>query len=191
MDQYKTNPWLIASVALVASLAGATAVYFWKPAPEPSPLQQLTIRENVAPLVQDDQTTETTAYRNEKFGISLVIPDGYRVVEHDTRLNIVKMPSPQDETPMPDLTVSLTAGNQEYVLDENEQFETAEDFSVNGIPGKRYKVTLKNPGPNMNYAFCDFYRFAGTENRAYEFRLWECLESPIFDQVVKSIKLLK
>lgn len=191
MDQYKTNPWLVVSVALAAALAGGLAVYFWKSAPEPSPYQALTVREAVTPTVKDKTTVEPAVYRNEEFGISLAIPEGYRVIEHDTQLDIVKKPTPQNETPTPEMTISLSKGGLDYILDKNEKFEVNEDVSFNGVSGKRLKVTLLHPDPNINLEFCDFYRFAGTENRVYEFRLWECLESPIFDRVVKSIKLLK
>lgn len=191
MDQYKTNPWLVATVALLATIIGAGAMYFLKPTPPPSPFQPLTVREAVDPAAEKPSPTQTNEYRNEKLGLSLTIPEGYRVVEHDNRLDIVKKPTPQDETPMPDLTVNVTKGDQTYVLGENEKFETAEDFPVNGIPGKRYKVVQINPPSNVNIEYCDFYRFAGTGYRAYEFRRWECLESPIFDQVVQSLKLLK
>ncbi|MBI5654866.1 hypothetical protein HZC53_04420 [Candidatus Uhrbacteria bacterium] len=190
MDQYRTNPWLLVSVALISALAGGIAIFLWKSQPDPSPLQSPTVSQ-----AQPPSTTETTtssdvgAYRNEKFGLSLTLPEGYRAVEHEKQIDIVKKPTPQDETPMPEMTIGVYWDELEnYGLSRGEIIKNKENVEYNGVKGIKFITELIY---DKTTALCDSYRFAGTDNRIYEFRLWECLDSPIFDQVVKSIKLLK
>ena len=109
-------------------------------------------------------------YTNTKWNFSLTIPEGYLVEETDNLFYVVKKPSLDNETPLPEMRIKIEQSSKTNID------ETKDEKVVNQEP------VLINEGQ------CPVYRlrYNGT---VYEFSLYECLESAIFETVVKSFKI--
>ncbi|OGM32672.1 hypothetical protein A2803_01270 [Candidatus Woesebacteria bacterium RIFCSPHIGHO2_01_FULL_44_21] len=166
---------IIVAVILVVILL--TGIYFW---------QNKTIPD-IIPTISD-KTSSAEKYINKKWKFSLEIPGGFFVDETDTFLYIVKEPTLDDETPSPDMRVKIEQGSK-TTIDSNDDLKVLSqtNVSINNIPGHK---TIVSYGSLPEGNGCPIYRLHNS-GTVYELSLYECLESSIFETVVKSFKIIK
>lgn len=155
----------IVLVVVIAAVVLVSGVYFW---------QNRTI--------SDEQN-----YTNAKWKFSLDIPEGYLVQDEEDILYVVKKPTPDNETPSPEVRIKIKKGSQTTVdAGEGMTVVSEEKITINDIPGHKTVVSYTNyPDGNK----CPFYRLQ-SGGVVYEFSLYECLESAIFEPVVQSFKII-
>lgn len=126
-------------------------------------------------------------YLNEKWKFSLDIPEGFLVQDEADILYVVKEPTPDNETPFPEMRIKIEQGSKTTV-DANDTMDVISQtaISINNIPGHKVVVSHKSyPIGNR----CPIYRLQNS-GIIYEFSLYECLDSSIFEPVVKSFKII-
>jgi len=185
--QSKQWATILIAVVITAIVVGG-GVYLWQKQKTSLPntnLEQTNLPEvgelsNVSNIPSTPEENQTgTEYTNSKLGFSLQIPDGYLVSQvSDGMLQIVSKPTPQNETPLPEVTVRV--GNLEDI--KSDTIVKEENVEINGVAGKKFTVSY---GEGQ----CPVYRFSNQE-KIYEFSLYECLESNIFEDVVKSFRII-
>ncbi len=126
-------------------------------------------------------------YVNREYGFSLNIPEGYGYVGEDGFLQVLATPTEENETPLPEFRLQITEGSDVNVAEqEGVTVVDSNAIIVNGIEGVLTTVTYSfYPEGNE----CPIYRFAN-DGFVYDFSLHECLESPIFEDVVSSFQLI-
>ncbi|OGF21645.1 hypothetical protein A2316_01105 [Candidatus Falkowbacteria bacterium RIFOXYB2_FULL_38_15] len=164
----KTSKIILA--VLILAIVGIGVIYYW---------QNFRQQDYVQPA--------TTTYTNEKWNFSLEIPEGYFVSDHESFLYVVKKEAPGKES-LPEISLNI----KQYDITTTNTAPTAdlgmeESIIINGISGKKsfgsYSVY---PAANA----CPIYRLH-QDGTIYEFSLYECLDSDIFEKVVNSFKITK
>lgn len=124
-------------------------------------------------------------YINGVWEFTLQIPEGFLVEGEGTLLHVVKKPTPDNETPSPEVKIKLEKGSQTTVnTGEDMTMVSEEKIIINGIKGHKTVVSYKDyPEGNQ----CPVYRLH-KNGTVYEFSLYECLESAIFETIVQSFK---
>lgn len=163
------------SIVLVILAISVGGIYFW---------QKNTISQTPKP---SDQTASEANYTNAKWKFSLNIPEGYLVQDEEDVLYIVKKPTPDNETPSPEMRIKIKEGNQTTMEpDKDMKVVSEEEIIINNIQGHKTVISYKSyPEGNQ----CPIYRLQ-SGGVVYEFSLYECLESDIFETVVKSFKVI-
>lgn len=119
--------------------------------------------------------------KNEKWGYSVKVPSGYEQKGIDDAWWIVK---PNDQKPEPQLSiVAKQGGDPNVVEDMQTTIASQEDVTINGISGKLFMVKYSYY-PDKE---CPVYKLV-KDNVVYTIEPNECMDSPIFDKVVKSFK---
>lgn len=131
------------------------------------------------------QEPESTAgnYTNAKWKFSLAIPEGFLVQGDDTLLHVTKKPTVDNETPLPEMSIKIGQGSKTTIENSAEiKVISQEAVSVNNVGGHKIVVSYKSyPEGNK----CPIYRLHHS-GVVYEFSLYECLGSDIFETVVGS-----
>lgn len=136
---------------------------------------------------QNRTVTDQANYLNENFKFRLQIPKGFLIEGDDTLLHVVKEPTADNETPSPEMNIKIEQGNK-TTIDANKEMTivSQESVSINSIKGYKTVVSYKSyPEGNQ----CPIYRLQ-SGGVVYEFSLYECLESAIFETVVQSFKII-
>lgn len=137
----------------------------------------------------DSQELESTQgnYTNAKWKFSLAIPEGYLVQGDDTLLHVTKKPTADNETPSPEMNIKIGQGSKTTVDNSAEiKVISQEAVSINNIGGHKIVVSYKSyPEGNK----CPIYRLHHS-GVVYEFSLYECLGSDIFETVVGSFNII-
>ncbi|MFA5128457.1 MAG: hypothetical protein WC445_00665 [Patescibacteria group bacterium] len=165
-------------VVIVTAIVVGGGVYLWQRQQTPTQESiELSNLENTPPVSGENQVGPEYVNQNLKF--SLQIPDGYIVDKtSENTFQIVSKPTPQNETPLPE--VNIKVGNLDDI--KSDIIIKEENVLVGGIAGKKFTVSF---GEGQ----CPIYRF-DSQGKIYEFSLYECLESNIFEDVVKSFKII-
>ena len=126
-------------------------------------------------------------YINGEWNFSLKLPEGYRVSGEDTLLYVVKNSTLEDETPAPEMRIKIEQGSKTTIdSDDDLKVVSKNKVSINNIQG--HKMIISNTSlPERNE--CSIYRLHHN-GVVYEFSLYECLESSIFETVVQSFKII-
>lgn len=135
------------------------------------------------------QEPESTAgnYTNAEWRFSLAIPEGFLVQGEDTLLHVTKKPIVDNETPIPEINIKIGQGSK-TIIDNSAEIKviSQEAVSVNSIQGHKIVVSYKSyPEGNQ----CPIYRLHRS-GIVYEFSLYECLDSDIFETVVDSFNII-
>lgn len=157
-------PKIVLLVILAVIVAGS--IYFW----------------------QNKTTTNSQAnYINEAWKFSLEIPQGFLVEGTDSPFHVVKEPTLENETPSPEMRIKIEKGSQTAMQsDKDMTVVSSEKITVNGVQGHKTVVSYKDyPAGNQ----CPIHRLHAS-GVVYEFSLYECLESEIFETVVQSFKII-
>lgn len=125
-------------------------------------------------------------YTNEEWKFALEIPKGYSVEGSDGLFYVVKDSDVNYEAPQNEIRIRIEKGNKTAVdPDKSTEIISEEATSINGVQGHKTVVSYKDyPEGNR----CPFYRLQNS-GIIYEFSLYECLESDIFETVVRSFKI--
>ena len=126
-------------------------------------------------------------YINGEWNFSLKLPEGYRVSGEDTLLYVVSKPTPENETPTPEMRIKLEQGSQTSI-DKTDSLVivSQEEISINNTVGHKISVSYKDYPEDSQ---CPIYRLHNN-GVVYEFSLYECLESEIFESVVQSFNII-
>ena len=135
-----------------------------------------------------NEITSQQNYTNTKWKFSLTIPEGYLVEETDNLFYVVKKPAVDNETPLPDMRIKIEQSSKTTIdATEEKIVVNQEPVLINNIQGHKTVVSDKSyPEGNQ----CSVYRLQDN-GTIYEFSLYECLESSIFETVVKSFKIIQ
>lgn len=178
---------IIIAVIITAVVVGG-GVYLWQKQEVPSAntnieqtnspeVGELNNNSNTPATTEEDQVSP--GYVNQDLKFSLEIPDEYIVNKtSENNFQVISKPTAENETPLPE--INIRAGNLEDV--KSDTIIKEENVEVGGIAGKKYTVSY---GEGQ----CPVYRF-DSQGKIYEFRLYECLESSIFEDVVKSFRVI-
>ena len=128
--------------------------------------------------------TETTKYTNEEWGFSIEIPKGY-AMNDDGYFTIYSESTEESSMEFPVMNILI----QEDIDMELEDRAPAivEDIVINGVQGKKHLLSYS--GEPEGETTCLVYKLLH-EGVSFEFKGWECLESPIFEDVVNSFKII-
>ncbi|MBI2022429.1 hypothetical protein HYS97_01075 [Candidatus Daviesbacteria bacterium] len=162
---------VIISVAVI--LGG---IYIWqnKNAVETTPA-------NSVPIVSEQN------YINKDWKFSLSIPEGFQVSGDDTLLYVVKKPTTDDETPAPDMRIRIEQGSKTTIDPADDlTVVSQEEVVINNVKGHKIVVSYEDYPEGSK---CPIYRLH-YERVIFEFSLYECLESAIFESVVQSFKII-
>lgn len=163
------------SIVLVILAILVGGIYFW---------QKNTISQT--PKLSDQAVSEAN-YTNDKWKFSLDIPEGYLVRGEEDILYVVKKPTPDNETPIPEMKIKIEQGSQTTVeTTQDLTMVSQEQVSINNIDGHKTVVSYKDYPEGSQ---CPIYRLH-KNGTVYEFSLYECLESAIFETVVQSFKII-
>lgn len=140
---------------------------------------------NFLEIKQLDISTSSQNYTNEEWKFALEIPKGYSVEGSDGLFYVVKDSDVELEAPQNEIRIRIEKDSKTTVSpDESTEIISEETVSINGIQGQKTVVSFKDyPKGNR----CPIYRLQSS-GIVYEFSLYECLESDIFEAVVKSFK---
>lgn len=187
---------IILTVVVTAIVVGG-GVYLWQTGKTPSvgeqPKEQAeapevrTLTNEVSPAAPTAEP-EGTEYVNSELGFSLQIPDGYLISQISAGMfQIVSKPTPENETPLPEMNLFIKSneevGNMEGWT-KTASIVKEESVEINGVVGKKFVISDSTTGGQ-----CPVYRL-GNQGVVYEFSLYECLESNIFEDVVKSFRVI-
>lgn len=163
------------SIVLVILAISVGGIYFW---------QKNTISQTPKP---SDQAVSEANYTNAKWKFSLNIPEGYLIKGDDTLLHVVQKPTLDNETPIPEMSIKIEKSSQTTMESSEDMTVVSEEkIIINDIPGHKIVVSYKGyPEGNQ----CPIYRLL-SGGVVYEFSLYECLESAIFETVVQSFKII-
>jgi hypothetical protein len=175
--QSKQWTTIIVAVIITAIIVGG-GVYLWQkqqtPVQESSELSNL---ENTPSVSEENQVGP--GYVNQELKFSLQIPNGYIVDKtSESIFQIISGPTPENETPLPE--VNIKVGDLDDI--KSDTIIKEENVEVGGIAGKKFTVSYGE-------GKCPVYRF-NSQGKIYEFSLYECLESTIFEDVVKSFRII-
>lgn len=124
-------------------------------------------------------------YINGVWEFTLQIPQGFLVEGEGTLLHVVKKPSADNETPSPEMNIKIEQGNKTTIDASGEiTVVSQESVSINSIQGHKTIVSYKDYPEGSQ---CPIYRLH-KNGTVYEFSLYECLDSAIFEPVVQSFK---
>ncbi|MFA5413044.1 MAG: hypothetical protein WC348_00690 [Patescibacteria group bacterium] len=173
----KQSVSIIVAVIITAIVVGG-GVYLWQrqqaPTQESSELSNL---ENAPSVSEENQVSP--GYVNQDLKFSLEIPNGYIVDKtSENTFQIISRPTPENETPLPEINIKV--GELDDI--KSDTIIKEENVEVNGIAGKKFTVSY---GEGQ----CPVYRF-DSQGKIYEFSLYECLESAIFEDVAKSFRII-
>jgi len=136
---------------------------------------------------QGRKVSDEQNYINKEWNFSLNLPEGYLVSGEDTLLYIVKKPTADDETPAPDMRIKIEQGNKTTIDPDGDlKAVSQEEVTINNVKGHKTVVSYKSYPEGSE---CPVYRLHH-EGVVYELSLYECLESPIFESVVQSFKII-
>lgn len=178
--EYKTNPLtLVVAVVITAFIVGG-GVYFWQ-TKDVVPTAQPKIALPELPVTPNN-------YQNTKWNFSLDVPEGYAVSGEDASLLVTKKAAQGDETPLPEVTITISSGDV-TTMGSSDSMSVIErtDVLINGVKGAKSVVSY-SAYPTGNQ--CPIYRLTNN-GILYEFSLYECLESEIFEPLVESFKIIK
>lgn len=165
----------IVFVAVILAAIAVSGVYFW---------QNKTVSETNSQI--PDQSPPKSNYINTNWKFSLDIPEGYLVQDEEDIFYVVKKPTPDDETPSPELRIEIEKSSQTTMATSDKTIVSAEKVTINGVQGHKTVISYKDyPEGNQ----CPIYRLL-SGGVVYEFSLYECLESAIFETVVQSFKII-
>ncbi len=169
---FKSNI-IIVLIILVTVVSG---IYFWR---------NKTI-SNIFATILDKTSSEK--YINEQLRFSIEIPKDYLVQETDDYLYVVKKPTLYNETPSPDIRINIEQGSK-TTIDSSDDLNVLRqiEVSIHNIPGHKTVVSYGSL-PKGNE--CPIYRLRNN-GTVYEFSPYECLESSIFEPVVKSFRVIQ
>ena len=152
-------------VSVILAILLLSGIYFWK-----------------------NRTSPAQKYINEKWKFSLEIPYGFLVDETDNFLYVVKEPTPDDETPFPEMRVKIEQGNKTTIDPSNDlEVISQTKVSINKVSGHKTVIIY---GDLPEGTMCPVYRLHYNDI-VYEFSLYECLESSIFESVVISFRIIR
>lgn len=162
--------FLTAAIAIsVMGCATTSTTTTTTPTPTPSP--------SSSPLTQK--------YDDLKFSIE--VPEGYTSGQNGDTIYITKKPQTADDTPLPEMVIRANqTGTTSVSSVAGQTIKTSDDISINGAVGK--KTTVSYPLADTTCTE-PIYRLKNG-NTITEFTLYECLSSPIFEQVVHSFRVL-
>ncbi|MCR4278711.1 MAG: hypothetical protein NUV81_02275 [bacterium] len=126
---------------------------------------------------QDNGAGETALFMNTEFGFSVEIPKGYSATQSERYFYVSKDSVAENWMVSPEFTIRIQEGDDLGSLNP-EAVKSEENVEVNGVTGNKIMEDS-----------CPVYKFKLKKDVA-EFRLWECLESPIYEQAVQSFKRL-
>jgi cytoskeletal protein RodZ len=173
----KQSVSIIVAVIVTAIVVGG-GVYLWQRQQTPTQESiELSNLENIPSVSGENQVGPEYVNQNLKF--SLQIPDGYIVDKtSENTFQIVSRPTSENETPLPE--VNIKVGNLDDI--KSDTIIKEENVEIGGVAGKKFNVSF---GEGQ----CPVYRF-DSQSKIYEFSLYECLESNIFEDVVKSFRII-
>ncbi|OGF21403.1 hypothetical protein A2316_03720 [Candidatus Falkowbacteria bacterium RIFOXYB2_FULL_38_15] len=164
----------IATVVVILIVAGS-GIYFWQ-------------ARNAS--IESELNSIQETYVNGDWNFSLKLPDGYFVSGNDDLLSVIKQSAPGNES-LPEMDIRLKKSNSLEVTDtKSEKIISKENVTINGISGVKLIVSYPNNPTLANGGQCPVYRMQNN-GTVYEFSLYECLESDIFEKIVQSFKVLK
>jgi len=170
--QSKTTK-IIVAIVVILIIAGS-GIYFWR-------IRSASIKSELNSL----QGT----YVNESWNFSLKLPDGYFVSGDEDLLHVIRQSAPGNES-LPEMNILLEKSNVNEVEEtKSVKVVSKEDVIINGINGVKSIVSYPT-NPIITDEQCPIYRLENN-GTVYEFSLYECLESDIFEEVVQSFKVIK
>jgi cytoskeletal protein RodZ len=132
-------------------------------------------------------STSQQNYINKEWKFSLKLPEGYFVSGDGTLLYAVRKPSADDETPTPDLRIRIEQGSKTTIDPaDDSKVVSQEEVAINNVRGHKIVVSYEDYPEGSE---CPVYRLH-SKGVVYELSLYECLESPIFEGVVQSFKII-
>ena len=186
--QQKQWTAIIVAVIVTAIVVGG-GVYLWQ-RQETSLPSNVNLEQTNSPEVGELNNNSNTPavseenqvsprYVNQDLKFSLQIPDNYLVSKtSENTFQVVSKPTPGNETPLPEINIKV--GNLDDI--KSDTIIKEENVLVGGITGKKFTVSY---GEGQ----CPVYRF-NSQGKIYEFSLYECLESNIFEDAVKSFRII-
>lgn len=141
---------------------------------------------NSLEIKQLDMPTAPQNYMNKEWKFALTIPEGYLINGANGLFHITKKPTSGNETPLPEITVKAEQSSKIAISsEEGMEVVSREPVVINNVKGYKTIVSYDNyPEGNQ----CPIYIF-NQGGVAYEVSLYECLESDIFETLVKSFKI--
>src|SRR6185295_1466734 len=139
------------------------------------------------PNHEKEMETPQGNYVNNTWGFALEIPTGYEVTGDDNSFSVVKEVGSDEPTSLPEFHVQMSKSASTSIIENADQkIISTEDVTINGVSGKKSIVSYASYPEG---SACPIYRLenAGT---IYEFSLHECLDSAIYETVVRSFRLL-
>ena len=139
------------------------------------------------------ESSNYQVYANQQYGFSIEIPDGPYSVSDDSSSTGRYIVISNDDLSFAEFTLTIEDGSLEtYDRNPNAQILEEEDVVSHDVPGKLFLYGYFRPGESepLEGAYCPVYVLDDEKGHIFTFRLWECLESPIFEEVVRSFKLV-
>ncbi len=175
----QSKQWVTIFVAvIITAIVVGGGVYLWQKQRTPTKESiELSNLENIPAVSEENQASPE--YVNQDLKFSLQIPDDYIVDKtSENTFQIISKSIPENETPLPE--VNIKVGDLDDI--KSDTIIKEENVLVGGVAGKKFTVSY---GEGQ----CPIYRF-DSQSKIYEFSLYECLESNIFEDVVKSFRII-
>lgn len=189
--QNRTRYIILAIIAGCLLVIGIL-VLFMRPQPTPSPAPvadtpQTTPTSPPGTSSDSETPTNTTLLPTETdtHGYGFDVPTGYTVAHSATaqseRWTVTTLPTADMETPLPEMTIQRLPYAIALSAETNAEIISSTRLTINGLSGTKYLLE------EVENAECPTYEFI-VEEQTYRFRLHECLDSRIFEQVVETFR---
>lgn len=140
-------------------------------------------------------SNNSQVYENYEYNFAIEVPEGpYIFPEETTGLKDIIIGNSGNGSPFAEMNIRIEDGSlSDIEKHPNETILKEEDIEINNVEGKLIHYAYFTPGETEHEEDdgCPVYILDDKQGHIFTFREWECMYSPIFEDVVNSFELVK